>query len=165
MQKHKLNETDGAVYGDLTVTALRDINGNNILKITCDKGNVKILPQTNNSVIVESTYNPMTKEKLLETMGTIVKKLDIAFQTDFTEYDTKFINETDAAKPFIWMVRQYGTWLFRIEHIEEIQRLVEYMDAYRKESYMLFRYDTTELKPVFPHTVRQWAENELKKSE
>lgn len=51
----ELKEGEAATYCDFRITAILDRDNNYSLKITTDLGNLIVLPQTNNSIVVEST--------------------------------------------------------------------------------------------------------------
>jgi len=51
----RLKEDEVFQYGDINITTTRDEDDNRVLKIFTDDGFLKVLPQSGNSIIVEST--------------------------------------------------------------------------------------------------------------
>ncbi|GAB6013318.1 hypothetical protein [Viscerimonas tarda] len=104
----------------------------------------------------------MSRWEILQAMDIIARSLMVSYLTDFTEHDIAFLDNTNAEIPFVWLVRQSGTRIFRDDDGKEIRNLLETMDYYEsaKTDFCLYRYDGVLLKPVFPSTVREWAKKE-----
>ncbi|MDR0231216.1 MAG: hypothetical protein LBI82_03765 [Dysgonamonadaceae bacterium] len=105
--------------------------------------------------------------KLLQQMNPIASALITSlFITDFTVHDTKFIRQTKAKTPFIWLVYESGTHLYTTNEVGQLQdflKILDYYESYSEADFCLFRYDGNKLFPVFPNVTRMLTESELTK--
>jgi hypothetical protein len=98
----------------------------------------------------------ITVYKLLGVMGEIARSLITSmYITDFTTHDTKAILDSNAKAPFIWQVRDTGTWLYFFSSPDWKKKLSERMEYYIKNNIenLYFIYDGEKFHPAFLKTV------------
>ena len=98
----------------------------------------------------------MNTKQLLTAMEVIAQNVITSptYITDFTVHDTKDIEQNDAKIPFVWIVREGGTWIHFIRQGTDWQEkmMVHVEHAWSSSNnYMFFIYDGTEFYPVFEH--------------
>lgn len=104
----------------------------------------------------EIIHEQMSVCKLLEIMDFIAHKLIASvFITDFTVHDRKSVLESDAKRPFIWQVRQNGTWLYFLDEADWKKRLSGRMETYKSLSTenVYYLFDGQEFYPVLEQKV------------
>jgi hypothetical protein len=109
----------------------------------------------------------MDMTELLRLMEFIATALITGlYITDFTIHDVRFIHETNAGVPFVWLVHETGTHLYSTDNIRDVRHFREMLDHYENYSereFCLYRYDGNKLFPVFPRITRILIESELTK--
>jgi hypothetical protein len=103
---------------------------------------------------------PIDRCRLLGIMDRIAQKLITSiYITDFTIHDRKSILESVTGRPFIWQVRNSGTWLYFLDGSDWKKRLQERMESFKsisKEN-LYYCFDGKEFYPVFEQTVLKMA--------
>ncbi len=83
-----------------------------------------------------------------------------SFLRDFSYHDMEFVRLTDAAHPFLWLVREKGTYIYDLTIKTNVTGFTTTMDMYRDKC-CLFFYDGLFLRPIMPHTAREMLEKLL----
>jgi hypothetical protein len=99
---------------------------------------------------------PISLYRLLGVMDIIAHKLITSiFITDFTTHDRKTIVESKVQRPFIWQVRDSGTWLYFMDEENWKKRLLDRMEIYRNSSNenLYYLFDGKEFYPVFERQI------------
>jgi hypothetical protein len=105
---------------------------------------------------LEIISEPLSLCRLLGTMDLIAHKLITSiYITDFTKHDRKSIFESNAVRPFIWQVRNCGTWLYFIDEADWKMRLLDRMEIYKSSSdeNLYYIFDGEEFFPAFEQTI------------
>jgi hypothetical protein len=109
---------------------------------------------------LEMIAGETTVYKLLGMMGEIARSLIKSHLiTDFTGYDTKSIMKSNAKVPFIWQVRDTGTYIYFFDNPDWRKRLLERIEDYKYLNHenLYFLYDGEKFHPVFLKTVLEMA--------
>jgi hypothetical protein len=103
---------------------------------------------------------PVNLCELLCMMDRIAQKLIASiYISDFTIHDRQQVSENNAQKPFVWQVRNSGTWLYFLDEPDWKKRLLERMDAFKcisKEN-LYYLFDGKDFYPVFEQTILKMA--------
>jgi len=87
------------------------------------------------STLKGSIFPKNSITKLLQQMNPIASALITSlYITDFTVHDTKFIRQTKAKTPFIWLVFESGTHLYTTDEVEQLRNFLQILDYYEKYS-------------------------------
>jgi hypothetical protein len=99
------------------------------------------------SPIIKDEYTrellgPMTPDELIRRMARIAVPMmpDTHFLRDFSYHDAGFVRRTDAARPFLWLVRERGTFVCDLTKREDVPGFLISMEHYR-DSCCMFHYD------------------------
>jgi hypothetical protein len=113
---------------------------------------------------LEIIAEEMTVYKLLDKMGEIARNLITSRHiTDFTNHDTKSILDSNAKTPFIWQVRDTGTWLYFLNESDWKKRLLDRIESYKflNHENLYFLYDGEKFCPIFLKTILEMASKEF----
>jgi hypothetical protein len=94
--------------------------------------------------------------ELLRQMDVIARSLiSSQFITDFTEYDAKSIFDGNAKVPFIWQVRDTGTWLYFLNNPDWKKQLPARIEFYEKNRIgnLYYMFDGEKFYPAFLQTI------------
>jgi hypothetical protein len=114
---------------------------------------------------LEIISKPIELYHLLGMMDVIANKLITSiYITDFATHDRKSIVENNAERPFIWQVRDSGTWLYFLNEPDWKKRIVGSIEIYKSSSKenIYYLFDGDEFYPVFEQTVLKMATEETK---
>ena len=94
---------------------------------------------------------PMTPDELIRRMAQVAVPLipDPRFLRDFSYHDAAFVRRTGAKHPFLWLVRECGTYLYDLTGNDDASGMQYTMEQYRDKCCM-FHYDGCTLKPITP---------------
>ena len=101
----------------------------------------------------------ITSIELIRQMAQIALPImaESQYIRDFAFHDTGYVRRTEAKRPFLWLVRANGTYLFDLTTKEDVTGLTTMMDLYR-EQFCLYHFDTLYLRPILPQTAREMLE-------
>ena len=101
------------------------------------------------------TLHPITPDELIRQMAqTALPIMERSlYIRDFAYHHARYVRRTDAKNPFLWLVRENGTYLYDLTTKEDVSGLTVTMDIHHDQC-CLFHFDGFHLRPIFPQTAR-----------
>lgn len=99
----------------------------------------------------------LEKYVLYNNMVNIIEETKGRFLCNYPYSEVQFAMNTRCQVPFVWLIGIKGSHIYRMDEPEELKAMIVNLDSVTdiRKSYKCYVYGGTEIKPVYPNTLRK----------